>query len=312
MRIRYCIILLNFFFYLFTGSRVGASNWKQLVRETTVLHCYEEDMKNAKLVISIVDETLPRIMGDLNFFSKKKVTIVIAPSEKEFQALTGGQIPEWGAGAADPSRAIIFLKSPRFARAETNLRQVVIHELSHVVLGLALGGSEIDRWFEEGFAQYESGERGIRGSILLARCLFSGDILWLNEIDEVLTFHRGKASLAYHEARSAVDYLIETYGKDILAGIVQIKSEGKGMDEALLGSTGVGFQDFETDWYHAIKRKYRWYILMDFPVVISTVFVALFITAFFATRRRIRKRKQIWENEELHEFERLEENSASN
>ena len=134
----------------------------------------------------------------------------------------------------------------------------------------------------------------------------------MNEIDEVLTFHREKATLAYHEARSAVDYLIETYGKDILAGIVQIKREGKGMDEALLGSTGVGFQDFETDWYHAIKRKYCWYILMDFPVVISTFFVALFITAFLATRRRVRRRKQIWENEELHGFERLEENSVSN
>ena len=312
MRLHHRTVFSFFIFCRLFVLPLEASEWRQLVRGQIVLHCYEEDLKNGERVMSIAHHALPRIVRDLNSPSIGEVTIVVAPSEKQFHALTGGQVPEWGVGAADPSRSLVFLKSPRFARPEANFKQIVVHELTHVVLGMALGGKEIDRWFDEGFAQYESGEKGIRGSILLARSLITGDILWLDEIDDVLTFRREKASLAYQEARAAVDYLVEIFGNDVIADIVQVLREGKGMDDALLAACGVGFQDFQTDWYLAMKHKYRWYILLDFPLVISTVLVILFLMAFFATRRRIRKKKHIWEKEDLYAFQKMEEHSTSN
>ncbi len=303
-------IFLNLLLCCIPIVLVEASEWRRLVKGSVVLHCDEVDLRNGEKVLSIVDERLFQIAQDLKIDSIGSVTIIMAPSDGEFHHLTGGQIPEWGIGAADPTQGIIFLKSPRFARPEINLTQVVIHEVSHVLLGMALGGVEIERWFDEGFAQYESGERGLGGAILIARSLLGGEILWLDEIDDVLDFRREKASLAYQEARSALDYLVETYGKGILARIIQEKKTGKDLDEALLATTGLGLRDFEMNWYHMLKRRYRWYILMDFPFILSMVFVALFIMAFFATRRRIRKKKQLWEGETIGEFEGQEENSA--
>jgi hypothetical protein len=292
-------------------SRAEASEWRRLVRGKSVLHCYAEDLDHGSRILTIVEASIPGIADDLQLSTIGNVIIVIAPTEREFQRLTGGQIPEWGVGAADPSQSVVFLKSPRVARPEINIRQVLIHELSHVLLGMAVGSNPVDRWFDEGFAQYASGETGIRGGIVLARSLFTGHFLWLDEIDEVLTFRRDKANLAYQEARTAIYYLVDKYGDEVIAGIVRALKDGNEMDGALRAVIGMGFQDFQTDWYLAMKQKYRWYILMDFPLVFSLVIVILFLTAFIVTRRRIRKTKRIWEEEEKYGFETREEHTAS-
>jgi len=295
----------------FCAHSVAALEWRQLVRGTWVLHCHEEDLENGRRVLSMADEALPRMTGDFGLSSTGMIHIVIAPSEQAFHRLTGGQIPEWGSGAADPSQAMIFLKSPRFSRPETNLRQVVHHELSHVLLWMAVDSHPVDRWFDEGLAQLESGEMGIRGAVLLARSLLSGDIIWLDEVDEVLKFRREKAALAYGESRAAIDYLIASYGRENIGRIIQAIRAGKTMDDALMNTIGIGFQDFQTDWYHAMKQKYRWYILLDFWVMFSLVLVILFFTAFFVTRNRTRRIKQRWAEEEQYGFETMEERTAS-
>ena len=303
--------VLFVFFWLIVVSLYGKSEWQQLIHNSVVIYCHREDIKNGQKIMSIIENFLPGIERDLGLTNAGKITVVIASSEKEFDAVTGGQIPEWGVGAADPVRGIVFLKSPRFAKAETNLNKVVAHELTHVVLGMILKGRTVSRWFDEGLAQYESGEGNMWGTILLARSIFAGEIIWLDDIDNVLNFRRHKAALAYLESRTAVDYLVEHYGKDVLVRIIQHLRENNGMNKALILSIGMDFQDFQNDWYRTLKDKYRWYIFMDFPVILSIVFVGLFLAAFFVTRRRIRKKKQIWEEEVLHEYGDFEEDQTS-
>ena len=311
MRHRFRTLFSLFLFWLGSSYVFGGSEWRRLVHGSFAIHCHEEDVNSGEKVMSIAEDNLPRIMRDLGLPTAGNITIIIASSEKEFDVLTGGQIPDWGIGAADPLRATLFLKSPRFARPEANLGKIVIHEMCHVLVGMAVGGKKVPRWFDEGVALYESGERGIEGAILLARSLWAEEILWLDEIDGVLDFHRGKADLAYQESLSTVDYLVGKYGKDILARIVGALREGKGMDEAMLSTVGIGFQDFQMDWYQAMKKKYRWYVLLDFPLVFSTLAVVLFLSAFIVTLRRIRRKRRLWEEEAFHEIGTLEENSTS-
>ena len=311
MRLHRFFIYTIFFAGLLYGSRSETSEWRRLVRGKYVLHCYAEDLDHGSRILNLAEASVPGIADALHLSSIGNIIIVIAPTDKEFQRLTGGQIPEWGVGAADPSQAVVFLKSPRIARPEINIRQVLVHELSHVLLGMAIDSKRVDRWFDEGFAQYASGETGIQGGIVLARSLFTGNFLWLDEIDEVLTFRRDKANLAYQEARTAIYYLIDNYGDEVIPSIVRVLKDGHGMDEALRAAIGMGFQDFQTDWYHAMKQKYRWYILMDFPLVFSLVVIILFLTAFIVTRKRIRKVKRNWEEEEKYGFETMEEHTAS-
>ena len=74
-----------------------------------------------------------------------------------------------------------------------------------------MGPNPIPRWFDEGLAVYYSGERGLASSSLISKALLSNSIIPLEEIDEVLTFHKEKAQLAYQESFTAITFLIEEF-----------------------------------------------------------------------------------------------------
>ena len=277
------------------------TNWRRITRGSIVLYCYAIDLKSGEKIVNLASETVPIIAKDLRLEQITTITIVLASSEREFHTLTGGQIPEWGIGGADPGRSTIFIQSPRIAQSRSQLSQVVIHELSHVLLGQVVQGHQVDRWFDEGFAMYESGEGGISGSIQLARNLISRDHLFLDDVEEMLSFQRSKASLAYQISCSAIQYLVDEYGLSSLSNIAWQLREGVLLNQALESTIGLDFQTFESEWFTAVKKKYQWYILLDFRLMLSAGFVVLFILAFMGTRRRIHKKKQQWAMETLYE-----------
>ena len=292
---------------LYSVSAAVEGEWRRLFRGPVVLYCYEKDMRYGDRIISIVDQGLPALSERFGLSSSPEITIFVAPSQKVFDQITGGQIPEWGIAAAEPEQSLIFLKSPRIARPETNLKNAVLHELSHVLLSASSGGYPIDRWFDEGLAMTCSEENRFLETLNLARAVFSSDIIRLGEIDDVLTFRRQKAGLAYQESLSAVQFLIDRFGSDALVGIIREIGEHADMNEAMQSVIGMGFGEFEYNWYRAMKIKYRWAFFLNFPFLVSVLMAVLFLAAFFVTRWRTEKRKKVWEQEDLYGFKTIED-----
>jgi hypothetical protein len=300
-------ILLFVFLGLYSVSFSAEREWRRLFRGPVVLYCYEKDIRYGDRIISIVDQGLPVLSEQLGLSSHPKITILVAPSQRAFDQITGGQIPEWGIAAAEPEQSVIFLKSPRIAHPETDLKSAVLHELSHVLLSVSSGGYPIDRWFDEGLAMTFSGENRFLETLNLARAVFSGDIIRLDKIDDVLTFRRQKAGLAYQESLSAVQFLIDRFGSVALVGIIRKIGEHADMDTAMQSVIGMKFAEFEDSWYRAMKIKYRWAIFLNFPFLISVLMVVLFLAAFFVTRWRTEKRRKVWEQEDLYGFKTIED-----
>jgi hypothetical protein len=301
-------------FTLFIGSvsaQSGNDEWLRFDQEPVVVRYHKKDVKNAATVMKVIQEELPRIAGDLRLDTVKGFTVIIASSEQEFHSITGGEIPEWGIGAADPLQGVLFIKSPRFSHRQADLKKVVIHELSHVLLGMVLGDGVSDRWFDEGFALYESGELGLERTVNLARSLFTGEFLNLDQIEYVMSFRHERASLAYQESRSAVDYFIKLYGKDAFADIAWMLNDGKKMEEAFYQALGVDLGDFENQWIQTLRRRYFLYPFLQFPYILSGAFLALFIAAIIVTKVRTYKKKALWDQEENHEIGAMEQEGTT-
>jgi len=293
------------------GSSRSQEAWKTLQNGPALLFCHQHDLDTGKEILGILQSSLPRISSDLKLTQIRRITIIITPTEKEFQKMTSGSIPDWGIAAANPSNGTIYLKSPRFARPEIDLKSVVIHELSHVLLGMALDGQYIDRWFDEGFAVYQSGEASMSNKVLFARSLVTNNPIHLSQIDAVLTFQRDKAGLAYQESHAAIDYLIQQFGTETISNIVQQIRLSNDMDLALQHAIGMNQDTFESLWLKAMRNKYQWYIIFEFPVLFSALLILFFITAWMVTRKRINKRKKLWDEEETKEaLKALEKNST--
>jgi hypothetical protein len=295
------------------GRPNDTRTWEQLRQEPVLVRCHSQDIKNGVMVMKIIHAEYPRIAGDLRLPAVQPFTAVITSTDEEFHSLTGGEIPDWGIGAADPVQRIFFLKSPRSSDTESDLRRIVIHELSHVLLGMVFNGELTDRWFDEGFALYESGELGLERTENLARSLFSGEFLNLDQIEDVFMFRKEKAALAYQESRSAVDYLMASYGKDAFTDIAWLLRDGKTMEDAFFNALGISLEEFQNEWIQTLRKRYVLYPFLQFRYILSAAFLILFLTAYFATRYRTRKKREMWRIEEdLYEIKNMEKDTTPN
>jgi hypothetical protein len=257
----------------------------------------ERDWEFAKAIVQIIEESSLPLSMHIGV-PEIPVHIIIAPSENDFRKITGGQIPDWGVAAAQPQTGTLFFKSPRFAGSNRNLRVVVIHELCHVMLGNALHGFSAPRWFDEGLALYHSGELGLESKLVLGRSLLMNQTIGLKEIDHVLTFRRDKATLAYRESLSVLEFIVKTFGAELIPRLVQAFSKGQSQEQAILNTTGMSFGSFEKAWYQYLQATYLGYALLDARFLLSLIFTILFILALINQKYRSKKQQHIWDDEE--------------
>ncbi|MFC1568966.1 peptidase MA family metallohydrolase [bacterium] len=274
------------------------------------LTAHEKDWTFGKEVVETIQSSMLDIENKLGLFEMIAVHVMILPTEYDFQKWTGGQIPDWGIAAADAQNSIIFLKSSRFERPDINMKIIVIHELCHVILGHVAEHRPLPRWFDEGFALYNSGELRWESNILLARSLVSNQIIPLDAINDVLNFNMQKAALAYRESLAAIEYLIEQYGIEVLARLVLAITDGQSMEKAILSVTGVSIITFEKQWIEYLRQKYLWYAILDTRIILSLLFVGLFLLTWIRKKYQSRQQRVIWENEADHELFFKQENST--
>lgn len=280
---------------------IAAQEAGRILREQNrVLYCHAGDLSFGRRVMDELRAALPVMMQRMGIqFIPDSIRIIVTGSEKEFQTWTCGQIPDWGMAAADPLRRMMFLNSSGLSSYPGSLGSVVRHELSHLLFGMILKGRPVARWFDEGMAMFLADEMRPGDRFRLSKAILTGQMLSLEEMEQVLTFRREKAALAYAQARTAVDYLIETYGEPAFRLILIRLHQGHDLESAFQYSLHVNLAEFEQGWKEAMQHRYGWLVLADYRLLFAVSLTILFILAFWATRRRTRRIIHLWEQEEI-------------
>jgi hypothetical protein len=103
--------------------------------------------------------------------------------------------------------------------------------------------------------------------------------------------------------------MAKKYGGDSLKECVRLIAEGRRIDEALAGATGLDSFWLERKWLKDIKSRYKWVSLISSWVFLWGLVVLIAVLAYW--RRKLRNRQIIrqWEEEEdlWPEFEEDEE-----
>lgn len=131
----------------------------------------------------------------------------------------------------------------------SEVEQTIAHELTHVVVGLATDNpyGDIPAWLNEGLAMYNEGQLRRSNRQALDRAIRE------NRLDSVrsLTSPTGNPSqvnLWYGEVYSIVEYLLETYGREKMAELLQVFSEGADYDDALTRVYGFDQTELDARW----------------------------------------------------------------
>lgn len=296
LKIAACFFGLGLAFTCFSSEK-----WEKLEEEHIRIFCKPQELPCGHTLLAMVKDQLPELLWLFQWPSKDTVQIYIAETPKQFNLLTGNAIPEWGIAAVDLSKNQIYFKSSSFRVSETELRQIVTHELCHWVMNKASHSARMDRWFVEGVAVFVSKEYGLWEKLRIAQSLLFAQTLKLEEIDHVLRFNPEKAALAYAESVSAVEYLISQYGFEAIQEIVARTAQGISFPRAFRASIGMDLAEFEQTWMRHIKGKYAKYLMLHFSFLLSLIFVILFFMALWSTHRRTREIQKHWEKGETNE-----------
>lgn len=284
---------------LFYSHLISQTNWFTLESSLFRIDYAENDERSAEELSTFLETGYAGLVSKVGIKLTGPVRIILCPTEEIFDQLTGKLIPHWGEGVADPMRSLIILKSPNLSKNHTRFPKLVLHELTHILIGQAVAHpSVIPRWFNEGVAVYFSHEKEFSSGKAISKALISNSLVPLDEIDDVLNFQKEKAHLAYEESYSAIILLEEKFGYEGLIELIQALKKSSNFNQAFLDVIGIDLIDFEWEWNQYVEKKYRWRFLLDFETYLWIFILFLFILVIVTIKYRNRKILKRWDDEE--------------
>lgn len=214
------------------------------------------------------------------------VTVEVAGSEDELTRLSGGGLPEWGAGFAFPATRTVVL--PAFGRRNRDpqaLLRTLRHELAHIALRDAVAPARVPRWFDEGYARWVAGEWSTGAEWRLRLAFALNRTPPLDSISFAWPARSVEAEVAYLLSVSAVGYLLEQGGEEGLTRFLRRWRDMGSLDAALRATYGRTLGQLEHDWQRSVKARYGWATALSHATVFWA-FAALILIAMYGLRRR--------------------------
>ena len=242
---------------------------------------------------------LPALPADI-LSTGPPIRIILADSDQHFDAITGGRIPEWGAGVADPEAGIIIIPGYGGGRAATSdTRKVLRHELAHVALHRYLAPARVPRWFNEGYATWSAGQLDAEGGWILRVAFALDRAPPLDSLELSWPRATADARVAYLLSASVVEYLVRESGEAALASFLQEWRASQDMDQALATTYRMSIDQLERYWRRDVKRRYGWLAVVTQSAVVGAGAAVILIILFAIRRRRDRRKLALLEAAEL-------------
>lgn len=254
--------------------------------------------KEMRLVLEVAALRLAKMLG-ISF--NDTIDIAIVQSQEEFDALAGGKIPEWGAGAAIPSRNLIILRQPMMNRYPGNTADLLQHELAHIALSRKVNTARLPRFIDEGFASWFAGEWTFAHVTTVASAQITKSILPLRDIDDVNRFHQGEANLAYAQSYLVVNFIFTRYGELAFLDLLDAFSAGQNMSEAFHNTFGVSFWRFESDYRKFLSDNYTLFAIISDMSGLWIILALIVVFGWIVIRKRKKTAIDRWKEEEKYQ-----------
>jgi hypothetical protein len=124
----------------------------------------------------------------------------------------------------------------------------MVHEATHLLLDEAISSplGLVPAWLNEGLATYFEGGPN-HGESIVARAARNGGLLRLHAMNSV-PGRPADIALFYSQARSIVEYMLGTYGRERMSALLRAIDDGDGTDAALRKAYGFGRDELEARW----------------------------------------------------------------
>lgn len=218
---------------------------------------------------------------------RERVLIAIAPDRERFREWIGPQVPEWGAAVAFPSLQRIIMQGSRAGTDAGDPREVLRHEIAHLVVHEFLGDLP-PRWFDEGYASWAAREWRREDALETNLSIAVGGMPTLQELEAMFQGGAGSADAAYAFAHRAVAELATIGGPNGLALLTSNWERTGSFERAVRATYGLTVAGFEKEWRDRTRRRYGALSLVANLAILGTIVSFILIPLYMARRRRDR------------------------
>jgi len=209
-------------------------------------------------ILKILENAYQDVGKDLGCHPSQLISVAVFTSSEELKG-QGSDIESIGGDVAGVygSNMIRVVVSPETLVEFPFLSVMLVHEYTHYLVDfITHGKSQTPWWLHEGVAQYESQRLTSPSEAILAELASKGAWVPLEMLGQGISHleERELINLAYSEAYSLVEYLVERYGWDGIRSILSQLSKGKDMNQ-IFSSFGIDYHHFEMQWQQWLESR---------------------------------------------------------
>lgn len=236
------------------------------------------------------------LTGRLGF--TEEITVVLMPEDSPLAQ----EAARWVAGYARGDRRTVVLFPARVpSYPDRNLRNLLRHEIAHVLVWEAASGRAVPRWLHEGIATVAAREWGLEDRARYAAAVIGKGPQSTRQLDRAFRGNSTEVRRAYALSAGFVRFLQSEYGLLTPALILDGVAGGLDLERAFLEASGVELRLAEKRFF---KDQAMWNTWIPFLTSSAALWMAVTILALVAiARRRARNREmhEIWDSEEAWE-----------
>jgi hypothetical protein len=248
-----------------------------------------------------VDRDLQSLREQFGLAALPPLEIRLVPDPDTMRALAPQEAPPpaYAVGVAYPSLrlTLVSTSAPRTWEA-ADVRRVLRHELSHLLLAVASNNAPMPRWFSEGVAIEQAGEHSFERFEELARASVTRSLIPLAELDRAFGERSGTVDLAYAQSADFVGFLLKKDGHVRLGVFAAHARNGVPFEESVRRTWAMSLRSAEQSWKEDVANRH---LLLPFVLgggVLWGGASVLLVVAFIRARRRGRKILARWAAED--------------
>lgn len=230
--------------------------WEQVDTTHFRIKYLPVDAPSAALVSEAAEDAYTKVSAKMGYEPSPPITVVVYPDNSSLAASFGWDKNERALGVYWGGTIRILSPGAWLANLGQLDRFVkegpLVHELAHLVVDEMSRGN-YNRWWTEGVAQYT--EREITGFEFSSPFKKKEDLHYyqLDCLDK--NYERLEQSVAYWESLQAVDYIVATFGEEMIHAVLNRLSKGESVPTALENALGVDYACFISGFYRYLEKQ---------------------------------------------------------
>jgi hypothetical protein len=239
--------------------------WQSLTQAGVTVYWYQGIEAFGQAALDVAVEAVPRISADLGVGAPRPIRAFLYANLSDLEGALPPTGREWVGGQAYPELGTFVAAIPPDDRSLSNMKRVIPHEITHLLIYQAAGGSlgHVPSWLNEGLATLSEELPDPEAAIVLETALSQGGLVPLETLCGPFPLDTGEARLSYAQSGSVVSFIRDRYGRQGLVRLIAAYADGASCRGGVERALGVSLEGLETQWRASLQPRNKWRVFLE-------------------------------------------------